>query len=279
MPGFHIRSADGAPTLGLAEYFGRLPESALRDHDISDEAKVLLAGIYLNIAKEHTSPVSVATNDQLAQLVGCTARSVRRRLADLETRGHVERERVRTIPGSPRCIRPLAKLRGVGQLFERTPTSGCRRTPASSQPDTIVLPGGQQCPIERTATSAPLLLKGEEKKDPQERPADGDEPDGTGTPPPVAGEDALTTAQREDPHDLAGLDELAARGGAPGRWAATQAARIRKELEAQGKSPGSSAKIPPGSHARDSAPVENIVPDNQVKSQDLNPRMEHKLHS
>jgi hypothetical protein len=92
--------------------------------------------------------------------------------------------------------------------------------------------------------SLPLLLKEEEKKESGKRPADGDEPDGTGTPPPIASED-------EEADALAALEEMAAKPGPVGAWA-----RKYLDTRAQEKSPGSTAKHPPGSHARDSAPVE-----------------------
>ena len=262
--GLAIHRADGAPAPGLQEFFARLPESAVRDTTLTDAAFRVLAAVHLIITTERTAPVCLATTADIAHVVGKTERNTFRRLAELERHGHIAREAIRTLPGAPRGIRPLARLRGVRQQSDMTPVSGCTMTPASGPHDTGVIAPCHPCQDAMTPASVPLLLKGKERKDPEDRSSSPHVPS--------EGATATTTGEGESPEDVAALEQLAAQGGAAGKIATA----TLRGIEARGKAPGPSAKIPPGPHAGKEPPDGTILPRSNRNSQDVSGRTEHK---
>ena len=166
--GLHVRRADAAPGVGVEEYFGRLGESVISDRDCSDEAKVLLAAVYLDMAVNRNPRLSMATNHELADLVGKTERTVTRRISELEARGHLSRERVRSIAGSPRGLRPLGKLRGVRQPFDPSPVSRCDPSLVSMHLDTCDGEDRRPCRADPSPVSAPLKREGEDREEQQQ---------------------------------------------------------------------------------------------------------------
>jgi hypothetical protein len=153
--GLRIRRADAAPGVGLDEYFGRLGESVITDRGCSDEAKVLLAAVYLDMATSNNRVLSMATNEDLAGLTGKSPRTITRRLAELEARGHLARERIRSIAGSPRGLRPLGRLRGVRRPSDTSPVTRCNPSPVSMHLDTADHAPRQDWPGDPTPMTTP----------------------------------------------------------------------------------------------------------------------------
>jgi hypothetical protein len=90
------------------------------------------------------------------------------------------------------------------------------------------------------------IREGEREENPEERSPAGDVGQEGPSPPPTA------ERERETPDELDALADLAAGGGPVGKMAA---ARLRSIHAARGKTPGSSAKNPPGPVVGDSTPI------------------------
>ncbi len=246
MQPLRIRRSDSAPGLSRDQYFGRLGESEIADQDLSDAALRLLAAVRLSMSLDRNPTVCLATNRDLAQLCGRSGdgrsreRWVCRHLAELAERGHVEVERVRTIAGSPRGIRPLGRLRGA----RCTPTnlSGCNPTNLSARADTDVGAPRQNCRGATTPVSVPLKRESREKKI-RENGSATSAATGNGSPPPPS-------QLEESPEELA--DALAKLKALPGvaqarrdRERSAEAGSTRSKRGAR-KDPGVIRQDPPG---------------------------------
>lgn len=229
-----IRRSDSAPGLSRDQYFGRLGESEVGDIDLSNDAKVLLVAVRLHMSLNQNRDVCLATNLELAQICGRTGlprsreRWVCRWLAQLVERGHVVAEPVRTLPKSPRGIRPLGRLRGARST--QTKASGCTTTGLSGSADSCDAAPRQDRRGSTTALTVPLKREGK-KRDPEKGPATS-AATGNGSPPPPS-------QLEESPEDVdAALAAL--RAQLPGLGAST-----RSKPGAR-KGPGVIRQDPPG---------------------------------
>ena len=170
-----LRRADRAPGTASAEYFGKGPESLVYDLDCSLGAKAVYVAITLAIAEDRGHSVCptlyTRTMEDLAHDLGLSTRQARRLVAELEARGHVERERVRTIAGSPQAIRTTAKLRGAATPCTRSDPSDCNRTNATGAPVILGRAPGQIRPGDRTSLAG--TLKREKPEEEEQQQADG----------------------------------------------------------------------------------------------------------
>jgi hypothetical protein len=163
-----IRRADIAPGVVGDEYFGRTPESVLTDRDCSPGAKALYAAITLAMTIDRTPKICLATMSDLADLIGLEIRQTRRYVAELERRGHVVRERVRSMAGSPQGIRPTARLKGART---RSDPTDCNRSSSTDRPVILDRAPGQIRPGDRSSPTAPLKREAGEGEKQQQDPA------------------------------------------------------------------------------------------------------------
>jgi hypothetical protein len=237
--GLRIRRADAAPGIGAEELFGRIPESVITDRDLSDGAVRQYAAIRLSMVESGNPKICLATMGELAELQGITDREARRRTAELEARGHIARERVRTISGSPQGIRPLAALKPPRtDPSTRTKRSDCNRTTRSVHPDQTVRQTGPSSPPNRTAPSGTLKREGETEEQQQSAASCDGSVVALSAPP-----------QSEEP-------ELPSRANFLGGSILSLVADLAEALDlSAAKSPGAtSAKKRPGAKSRESIP-------------------------
>jgi hypothetical protein len=231
-----LRRADAAPGLGSVEYFGRTPESVMTDRDCSLEAKAVYAAITLAIAQDRTSSVCpdrfMRTMADLADQLGVDITTARRHVAMLERRGHLVRERVRTISGSPQAIRITAQFRGART---RADLPGCNRADPPEKPSTLARAPGQIYPIDRAGSPDPTL-KRESGENPEQQQC--------GSAADVVA--PFSSTQQEDAPGAPGRPDFL------GRLALDLADALT--LSAQKKAAGSSAKTTPQPATRDSVP-------------------------
>ena len=233
--GLRIRSA---ATGGSGELYARIPTSVISDSGLSDGAVRHYGALRLWMI-EHNQPIfCFATMADLGRLCGVSDREARRRTTELEVRGHVARERVHTIKGSPQGIRPIAAFRPPN-------LHPSNRTRLSAHPDRFVRVPGPDCPPTRTGSSGPL------KREKRERKQNGEKTsvvstNGPGRPSIRPDEEAA------DPQAIAAA--LAGLLALPGVTQA-RAARIAAEARtARKKAPGVSGKNPPGPNVGNSIP-------------------------
>ena len=93
------------------ELFVYIPGSVIEDAGLSSSAFCLLGVILAFMAERGQRTTCTATDDELAALCRKGVRTVRKRLRELETRGHVVIELGRTVPRPPRGIRPTHTVR------------------------------------------------------------------------------------------------------------------------------------------------------------------------
>lgn len=248
-----IRRADTAPGVGSAEYFGRTPESVLTDKDCSLNARAFYGVITLHMVIAKNPLVCLDPLHVLAQSAGISTRQARRLVAELEARGHVNRERCRTISGSPQGIRPTARLKPART---RSDLTDCNRSNPSEGPDTVDTAPGQICPIDRTRSSGTIKREGKEKKILKIATAATDGPVHPVPPPPCE--------ETESPEEIAtALASLKALIRAPGAW----------------KDPGSpSAKSTPGVQSRETIPDAKDCTAKPEKKSTPVTQNEHKDH-
>lgn len=263
---FRLHRADGARTTD--DLFARLPSAAIGDEQLSDAALRVLAAVYLDQIHTRSKGISIATNAELARLTNKRPRTITRLLAELAARGHLAIEPVRTLPGSPRGLRPLAALRAPAARPEPSPEVTRCTTP---QLATRVATNGAPDRHERRTTSptvaTPLNREREKNLESGEGPAIGGKGQEGPPPPPARKEpDPEPTAA-----DLAGLEELARRRDPIGRLA-------RAQLAAHGKAPGSSAKIPPGPKVGESTPIQGNSSESPPSSSRPDHAIEHNPH-
>jgi hypothetical protein len=251
-----IRRADTAPGTGSAEYFSRTPESVSTDRDCSLNARGFYAVITLHMVIAKNPVICLDPLGELAQTAGISERQARRLVAELERRGHVARERVRTISGSPQGIRPLATLRKPRST--RTDLTDCNRTDLTGRPDTIGHAPGPNGPGDRTDPTAPSIKREKEKKQSLKIvPLASDDPRKREPPPPAP-----------EPEDTP--EELAA------------ALAALRELVHPGRAQKcpveSSAKTTPPGESRDSVPDAKDSTKSPDSASTCKIEKEHKAH-
>jgi hypothetical protein len=245
LPPLRIRRADTAP--GTDEFFARLPESAITDHDLSDAAFRLLAAIHLDCIKSRTPKLSLASNRELGWLAGKDPRTVRRLLAELVARGHLEVEHDPKMSGSTRSLRPLARLRPT-----RPPRSEVTAPPRSE----VTAPPRSKLTAPRSEVTAPRSkltaarsevttpLREREKKQSLRRPA-ASAAAVEGPPPPPAREPE-TQEPEPSPEEIAEARAMAGRSDPVGALARSLLQRWGIAPAARDAAPGPTTTPPPG---------------------------------
>lgn len=158
---FRIRGTTPAAGDGTGELFARVPSSVLKDIELSMDARCFFGLIALAMIEDRSS-VCRRPMHILAQTAGICTRQARRLVAELEARGHVERDRDRTQAGAPSIIRTLARTRAP-HASTRTNPSDCNRTNESEHTDKPVRPIGPNNPSNRTKRTGSLIEKGEKE--------------------------------------------------------------------------------------------------------------------
>ncbi len=213
----HLRIRAEDPRAQPAQFFGRVPASVLEDDELSPTATVVYAAITLLMIQDRNSTHCLASMREIGHQAGrITERHARKMVAQLEARGHVERERVRTRKGSPQGIRPLAELRRKAQPLHasnRSDSTDCNRSDSTGNPVHSDREPGPLRPGTRSIQTAPLKRGGEKDLD-SIRFAPPTPAAGLNSPPPSASLDPANT-----PEEIAGLQELASMPGPIGRMA------------------------------------------------------------
>ena len=243
--GLRIRRADGAPAVN--EYFARVPSSVITDRELSDGAARVYAAIRLWMIENANPNLCMCTMRDLGAMVGTQEREARKRVAELEARGHVVRERVRTIPGAPQGIRPLGQLRQPkNDASNRSKQTDCNRSKQTGDPAQANRPPGTDDPGNRHNHA------GSHKKREKEENSESESGSSPAVVRLVTARPAPTEEETKDMKSLAdALEELK---NLPG---VAEARRRREREEARGakKGPGElSAKNPPRGESRDSIP-------------------------
>ncbi len=128
----------------------------------------MYGAITLAMTLEKNQRICLATMSDLADLIGLEIRQARRLVAELERRGHVVRERVRTISGSPQGIRPTATLRGART---RSDPTDCNRSTLTVLPVNPDRAPGQDCPTDRSSPTEATIRRGAETEEQQQSAA------------------------------------------------------------------------------------------------------------
>ncbi len=263
-----LRSAEPTVAVGEEEYFGRTPESVLSDRELSPSSKVVYGAVTLWMIKARNRTICLSTMADLGRIAGLEERQTRRCVRELELRGHVIRERVRTVSGSPQGIRPLAILRrskapalldasnrsemtGADGASNRSDLTGCNRSEMTGEPVTDGRETGLRRPGDRSQTTGPYKREREKSLKWRDAPPAAVVTVGT-SPPPAA---SLKRTEAEEVERNAALDELRSRLG-----------RIGAGGRAHKKAGGQPASEPPGPVDRLSSALDCTTESSQKSS-------------
>lgn len=266
MEPLRLRRADSAPGLGAAEYFGQVPSSVVTDRELSDGAVRAYAAVKLAMAEAGNRTLCLAPMRELGRLMGVTEREARYRIAELESRGHVVRERARSIAGSPQGIRPLAATRTRNNRSDgRNDHSDCNRNDHSTHPERTFRGPGTNDPPDRNDRSGPLKREGEREEEQQQNGG------------PAAVVVALSRSEGEQ-----NADADAPSAPALSDFLGSLAGSLARSLDARRPetTPGAARKKGAGAIRQDSPGAEagNSIPDPQSlpratgNRQDMNPK-------
>jgi hypothetical protein len=181
----HVTPADDQ----AEEFFGRTPRSLQRRTDISPAAKHVYSVITRLMAEDREPTYCFHPMHVIAFEAGLKTRYTREMIAELESAGYVERERVRTRGRSPQGIRPLARLKSPrNDPSNRHHSADCNRhhsaehsAPEHREPGTIA-------PSARHHSAAPLKREGEKEEILRVRTTTA--ATGSGSPPPASAPEA-----------------------------------------------------------------------------------------
>lgn len=205
MPNLRTIGADGSSSAQTADYFGRIPETVLSDIALSLGARLTYATITLLMARNQHPTLCMDSMREIGRAMGASISETRKRIAELEARGHVERERVRTIAGAPQGIRPLRTMRASNHS-KRSDCNHANRSGQTIHPERLSTPNKAG---NRSNPSEPLKREGEEKKILKITPSSPTSAAGQESPPPSTSP-ARTTPQETQAMTPAQLDAYCA---------------------------------------------------------------------